>query len=89
MIERFARLKEKELPHEAISYCFNVTKIWIAFFILNITIAIWTVFQDIKIWAIYNGLISYILMGTLFTTEWLYRHFVIQKNIKRQSNKNV
>jgi len=73
MIERFARIKEKTLPDHAIKYCRTVTIVWCYFFIMNGSIAFWTIFQDDKIWAIYNGFISYLLIGSLFSIEFLIR----------------
>ena len=75
IVEKFARIKHKDLPKEAISYCQKVTKIWCLFFILNACISFATVFLDIEIWTLYNGLISYILIGALMTTEFLYRTY--------------
>jgi uncharacterized membrane protein len=42
IIERFARLKEPELPEPAIAYTRRVTQVWCAFFALNGTIALAT-----------------------------------------------
>ena len=51
-------------------YCDRVTLAWCIFFILNGSVALWTVlWADEKIWSLYNGLISYILMGILFVAE--------------------
>lgn len=51
-------------------YCDRVTLTWCIFFILNGSVALWTVLcADEKIWSLYNGLISYILMGLLFVSE--------------------
>lgn len=73
MIERFARLQDKSLPDHAIEYCRNVTIVWCFFFVFNGSIALWTVFQNNEIWALYNGFISYILIGLLFSIEFLIR----------------
>ena len=81
MVERFARLKFKNLPPEATPYCRNVTYIWILFFIGNGSIAIWTVFQEMKIWTFYNGFLSYILMGVIFAGEFIYRTIFIKKKL--------
>lgn len=79
MVERFARIRFKDLPSEAIPYCRKVTFIWIAFFIGNGSVAFWTAFQDLKTWAFYNGFLAYILMGILFAAEFLYRTFFLKK----------
>ncbi len=76
MIERFARLREPELPTAAMAYCRRVTMIWCGFFTLNGAIALVTAMRgDLKLWTIYNGLVSYIAMGLLFALELVVRHF--------------
>ncbi len=74
VIERFARLQDPALPDEAIPYTRKVTVIWCGFFMLNGVIALITaLYASDRIWALYNGLISYCLMGMLFAGEWLVR----------------
>jgi uncharacterized membrane protein len=74
MIERFARIQEPDLPEVAIPYCHKVTWVWVAFFAINGTIALTTaILGDIKIWTLYNGLISYVLIGMLFAIEFMVR----------------
>jgi len=78
MVERFARLKDPQLSNDAIAYTKTVTKVWCLFFILNGSAAAYTTFYaSFEVWTIYNGLISYILMGILFITEFIVRHFKI------------
>lgn len=74
VIERLARLQDPNLPVEAIAYTRKVTLVWCFFFLLNGSIALFTaLYASDKIWALYNGLISYCLMGILFGGEWLIR----------------
>ncbi|HSQ43145.1 MAG TPA: hypothetical protein VLM37_12770 [Fibrobacteraceae bacterium] len=74
LIERIARLRTPQLPPEGVHYCRTVTKVWIAFFAINASMAIITIlFCSIQIWTLYNGLIAYILIGALFTGEYLIR----------------
>ena len=81
IIERFARIKEANLSAAAINYTQKITIIWCSFFAINGLIALWTALaQNAKIWAIYNGLISYILIGALFVTEFIYRQYAKRKN---------
>ncbi len=73
VITLVASLKE-ELNDKAIAYTIKVTKVWCFFFIINGSIASYTVFaQDKSYWLIYNGFISYLLMGMLVAGEWLIR----------------
>jgi uncharacterized membrane protein len=74
MIERFARLKEPELPEPAVAYTRQVTQVWCGFFAINGMIALATaVWASPKVWWLYNGFIAYVLMGLLFTAEYLVR----------------
>lgn len=74
IIERLARLTQADLPPHAIAYTRTVTKVWLGFFIINAIIASYTaLFTSLETWTVYNGLIAYILMGILFTGEYLVR----------------
>ncbi|MCO8060052.1 MULTISPECIES: hypothetical protein [Acinetobacter] len=74
MIERFARLVEPELPSEGVRWTYQVTKVWCVFFGINAVIALITVFfAPMEIWVLYNGLISYLLMGILLIAEFILR----------------
>ena len=74
LVERIARLQEPQLPPAAIRYTRQVTRIWCGFFIFNGAIAIATIWHgDLALWSLYNGLLSYLLMGTLMAGEWLVR----------------
>ncbi len=80
MIERLARLQEPDLPKEAVEYTRKVTIVWCLFFIGNGSVAFYTaLFSSNEVWTLYNGLISYILMGTLFLVEFAFRKLVAQK----------
>lgn len=74
MIERFARIMEPDLPDAGVRYTRKVTWVWCGFFVLNGAIALWTALgASVEIWAIYNGLLSYLLMGALLGGEFLVR----------------
>ena len=74
MIERFARLVEPNLPESGVIWTRKVTIIWCIFFVVNAVIALYTViFAPMKIWVLYNGFISYVLMGILFLGEFILR----------------
>ncbi len=77
MIERFARLQDPDLPQAAIAYTGKVTVVWCAFFIFNGLFALFTaLFASLAFWSLYNGLISYLLVGALFFGEMIIRRFV-------------
>ena len=64
-------------------YCLKVTIVWCAFFIFNGAVAACTCFLGSdKLWALYNGLISYILMGLIFSGEFIIRKKMQKKMIQ-------
>lgn len=74
VIERIARLREPQLPPAAVAYTRKVTQTWCVFFVANGLVALATVlWGSEELWLLYNGLISYVLMGALFAGEWLLR----------------
>lgn len=80
LVERLARLREPNLPPEGVRYTRVVTRVWCGFFILNGSVALFTVLHgDMRLWTLWNGMIAYGLMGTLMATEWLVRQRVIKK----------
>ncbi|HBT4816554.1 TPA: hypothetical protein NPO41_003139 [Klebsiella quasipneumoniae subsp. quasipneumoniae] len=81
IIERLARLREPDLPERAVRYTRRVTQIWCAFFIINGGIALFTaLYGNLSLWTAWNGMISYLLMGTLMAGEWLVRQQVIKRD---------
>ncbi|MFT7464117.1 MAG: putative membrane protein [Pseudohongiellaceae bacterium] len=74
MIERFARLESPELSEAKQAWCRLWTRIWCAFFVVNggtaLTLAL---AAPLSWWAFYTGLLSYGLMGVLFSVEWIVR----------------
>lgn len=86
MIERFARLHTPDLPKHAIAYTRMVTWVWCGFFIINGAIAGVSVFASDKTWALYNGLISYVLIGLLLAGEYLIRLRVQRKHTPEEQH---
>jgi uncharacterized membrane protein len=80
MVERFARLREPDLPPEGVRYTRRVTQVWCVFFILNGSVASYTaLYASRDTWALYNGFIAYLLMGALFAGEWLVRRRLLRQ----------
>ncbi|AOY01461.1 hypothetical protein [Jeongeupia sp. USM3] len=80
VIERLARLTTPDLPPEGVAYTRRVTRVWAGFFVLNGGIALWTTTQPHATWALYNGLIAYVLIGTLGAGEYLVRRVVMHRH---------
>jgi uncharacterized membrane protein/acyl-coenzyme A synthetase/AMP-(fatty) acid ligase/3-hydroxymyristoyl/3-hydroxydecanoyl-(acyl carrier protein) dehydratase len=85
MIFRFAKMQDKSISgslneKRIAAYCRKVTYVWCGFFVLNGSIAAWTIFSGSDaLWSVYNGGISYILIGTLFAGEFMVRKMVQKK----------
>ena len=82
MVEIFARMQLKtlkstnELSPAEIIYCKKVTWLWSIFFFFNGLIIIYiSLFSTIKLWSLYTGLISYLIMGSIFAVEIPYRYW--------------
>jgi len=76
LVERFARMQQPTLSGAQVAYCRSVTKVWCAFFVLNaLTSALLAGFASLSAWALYNGLVAYLLMGSLATVEYVVRKF--------------
>lgn len=74
LVERMARLQEPELPPGGPAYCRRVTQVWCGFFVVNAAVAAaLAVWAPLAAWALYTGLVAYLLMGLLFTVEFVVR----------------
>ncbi|WP_318385718.1 hypothetical protein [Enterobacter sp.] len=83
LVERLARWRDPDLPAAAVRYTRRVTQVWCVFFIINGTLALLTaVHGDMQLWTAWNGLIAYLLMGTLMAGEWLVRCRVIKRETR-------
>ncbi|HCR31911.1 MAG TPA: hypothetical protein DIV57_00865 [Stenotrophomonas sp.] len=77
LVERLARLQEPDLPAFGVAYTRRVTQVWCGFFVLNGGLALYTaLYASDRAWMVYNGVIAYIMMGTLFAAEWVVRRHV-------------
>jgi uncharacterized membrane protein/acyl-CoA synthetase (AMP-forming)/AMP-acid ligase II len=85
MIFRFAVLQDKSIrgslaERRIEGYCRKVTLIWCIFFVLNGGVAVYSVFfASDAFWSIYNGGVSYILIGILFAGELIVRKMTDKK----------
>mgnify|MGYP000030846623 CR=1 FL=1 len=76
-VERLARIQEPELDAHGVAYTRKVTMLWCVFFLMNGAIALWTVFVGTMAqWTLYNGFISYVLIGVLMAVEFTVRLWV-------------
>lgn len=82
MVERFARMQVETLSDEEVTYCRRVTRVWCGFFVVNGSIAAGLALAGrLELWALYNGLLAYLALGTLFVVEYLYRHYRFRRYV--------
>jgi uncharacterized membrane protein len=78
--ERIARIREPDLPPQAVAYTRRVTQAWCVYFIVNASIAggiaLW---GSDRAWALYSGGIAYVAAGLLFAGEFLLRQRLRRK----------
>jgi uncharacterized membrane protein len=85
IVERFARMKERELNDAQKRHCRQTTVAWCIFFVLNGTAAAVLALMELReAWAIYTGGIAYGLMGAMFAGEHVIRH-VRFRNLHRHA----
>lgn len=88
IIFKFALLKDKSLAtsfnrYLVLQYCKKVCVTWCVFFVCNALIALWTILKATDgVWVVYNGGVSYCLMGLLFAIEYIIRKKV-EKNMPK------
>lgn len=83
IVEKFARLREKELPEYAVRYCRRVTIAWCVFFILNGLVALDSaLWRSDAWWGLYNGAVSYVLIGLMFALEFAVRLWVRRRHTR-------
>ena len=81
LIERFARLREPDLPPGAQSYCRKLTVVWTVWLIANTVIAtVLSLPGHEQAWALWTGLVAYLVMGALFAGEIVVRRIVRGKD---------
>ena len=73
VIQKIARIMEGGLNEKISEYTRNLTYVWCVFLFINFLISILTIFLSDRIWIIYNGFVSYFLVGLMFVIEYPIR----------------
>ena len=73
VIKKMAKLMEPNIKPKALEYTRRLTYLWSIFMLANFFISLATVFMSEKVWAIYNGFLSYMLVGGFFIIEYMVR----------------
>ncbi|SAK58327.1 intracellular septation protein A [Caballeronia catudaia] len=84
MIEKFARIGTPDLSEPAVRHTRRVTRIWCGFFAANGLFSLYTaLYWPREAWSLYNGAISYGLVGVLIAGEIVWRYLVILPRARR------
>jgi uncharacterized membrane protein len=76
IVEAIARVQIGVLTQDEARYCRRVTWIWCVFLFANGAVALALArWGTIEVWALYTGLVAYLLVGTLFSAEYVYRQW--------------
>ena len=73
IIQKIARAYGDKLDKPAWLYTRRVTYAWCILTFINFILSVWTIFLSDKIWILFNGCISYLLIGLLFIFEYITR----------------
>lgn len=80
LAERLARFVHSDLPPQAVRYTRYVTWTWSAVLLLNALVSLYTaVATSFETWTLYNGIVTYLLFGSVFLGEYLLRTHLRRK----------
>lgn len=81
-IETIARAQVGELSAEEVTYCRRVTVVWSAFLAANsAACAAVALLGSREAWALYTGVVAYVLLGVVFASEYVYRHWRFRRYV--------
>jgi Predicted membrane protein len=87
LIEKFARLYEKNITERRLQYIWKLTVIWTCWLFLNTALAFYTAFAaPMETWVLYNNLIFYVICGVLFASDFAYRKLVFDRAERKNSH---
>jgi len=85
IIQKFAKAVEGELDEFKLKYTRNLTYLWSIFLFCNFLASVATIFMSEKVWMLYNGCISYLLVGTFFGVEYIVRIICFKNSTKKNT----
>jgi uncharacterized membrane protein len=80
-IDIFDKTIKTKIPKKTFdSYCLKASVVWCVFFAIDAIIAVLTTYRGSElIWGIYNGGITYCIMGLIFVGEFIVLKIVVKK----------
>ena len=87
VVERLARAQIERLSREEVRYCRRVNVVWCGFLLCNgVVVLALAVAASRAEWAFYTGLVSYLLIGKLYTAEFIYRQWRFRRYLGAPSD---
>ena len=80
LVQQFAKKMKYEINDKLKQYARRVTIAWAVFMGINTLASLATVFMSDWVWTLYNGLISYCLIGMMMAGEYLVRRKVMHED---------
>ena len=81
LITLFAEKMGHKPTQKMLVYTKKATIAWGVFMGINTIASVFTLFMPLWIWTLYNGLISYILIGIMFGAEYLIRRRYMNESL--------
>lgn len=75
LLQRLAEARGMQMSAHSGGYLQKLTAIWALFLAGNGCVALWTMTRSFEFWALYNGLLSYLLIAGLLGGEVLFRRY--------------
>jgi len=72
---RLVRARKVQVSEFGPAYINRLTGVWAVFFALNGIAAIVSGYISLELWALYNGLLSYLVMAALIVGELVFRRY--------------
>ena len=86
LLEKVAERMGEIITKSAHHYLYWLTAAWGMLLIVNGAVAAYTaLYLTLKQWALYNGFLSYVLLGSFFMIELVFRHFYKKHKIKQEA----
>lgn len=82
LIEVMASRRHPDPDPATRRYMRRLSLIWCLFLLANGAVSAVTSVSELWLWTLYNGLISYLLMGTLLGGEWLVRRRLLAREAR-------
>jgi len=74
LAERFARMQYRDLPAQGVIYTRHLTWVWCGVLLCNALVSLYTaIATSFEVWSVYNGVIVYLLFGSVFACEYVVR----------------